>query len=123
MRYPNETASCLVDGSSLELLPDPRVGTILAGRYVMEVVIGEGAMATVYGAPNRMTEKTVALKIMNPLLASYVIVRERFRREAKNAAKLAQPNIIEIYDQGDTEDGTAYIVMELLDGEVLSTIV
>ena len=121
MRYPNEAASCLVDGASLVLLPDPRVGTILAGRYVMEEVIGEGGMATVYRARNRMTEKMVAVKIMNPLLASDPIVRERFRREAKSAQKLAHPNIIEIYDQGDTEDGTAYIVMELLDGEVLSS--
>jgi eukaryotic-like serine/threonine-protein kinase len=123
MRYPNEAASCLVDGSTLELLPDPRVGTVLVGRYVMEEVIGEGGMATVYRAKNRITEKTVAVKIMNPLLASDAIVRERFRREAKSAQKLAHPNIIEIYDQGDTEDGTAYIVMELLDGEALSSVI
>src|SRR5688572_17731971 len=123
MRYPNEAFSCLVDGSSLHVLPDPRVGTVLAGRYVMEEVIGEGGMATVYRARNRITEKMVAVKIMNPLLASDAIVRERFRREAKSAQKLAHPNIIEIYDQGDTEDGTAYIVMELLDGESLASVV
>src|SRR5688572_6571061 len=123
MRYPNEAFSCLVDGSSLHVLPDPRVGTVLAGRYVMEEVIGEGGMATVYRARNRITEKMVAVKIMNPLLASDAIVRERFRREARSAQKLAHPNIIEIYDQGDTEDGTAFIAMELLQGESLAPVI
>jgi serine/threonine-protein kinase len=57
---------------------------------------------------------------MHPMLATDDVVRERFRREAKNAQKLTHPNIIEIYDQGDTEDGTAYIAMERLHGAPLS---
>ena len=120
MRYPNEATYCFIEGATLVDLPDPRVGTLLAGRYVIEEVIGEGGMATVYRARHKLVDRPVAVKIMNPLLASDVIVRERFRREAKSAQKLAHPNIIEIYDQGDTEDGTAYIVMELLDGESLA---
>ena len=60
---------------------------------------------------------------MNPLLARDPIVRERFRREAKSAQKLAHPNIIEIFDQGETDDGTAYMVMEFLDGASLADIV
>jgi serine/threonine-protein kinase len=104
-------------------LPDPRVGTLLAGRYVIEEVVGEGGMATVYRAKHKLTEKQIAVKIMNPMLASDPIVRERFRREARSAQKLAHPNIIEIFDQGDTEDGTAYIVMELLQGESLAPVI
>ena len=50
-------------------------------------------------------------------------MRERFRREAKSAQKLAHPNIIEIFDQGDTEDGTAYIAMELLRGGSLASLI
>jgi serine/threonine-protein kinase len=123
MRYPNEATYCFVEGSDLVMLPDPRIGTLLAGRYVIEEVVGEGGMATVYRARHKLTEKQVAVKIMNPMLASDAIVRERFRREARSAQKLAHPNIIEIYDQGDTEDGTAYIVMELLQGESLAPIV
>jgi serine/threonine-protein kinase len=123
MRYPNEATYCFVDGSELGALPDPRIGTLLAGRYVIEEVIGEGGMATVYGALHKLTGKAVAIKIMNPMLASDVVVRERFRREAKNAQKLAHPNIIDIFDQGDTEDGTAYIVMERLTGESLAEVV
>jgi len=123
MRYPNEATYCFVEGEGLVMLPDPRIGTLLAGRYVIEEVIGEGGMATVYRARNKLTEKQVAVKVMNPMLASDPIVRERFRREARSAQKLAHPNIIEIYDQGDTEDGTAYIVMELLQGEPLATVI
>jgi len=123
MRYPNEAKFCFVEGAALVDLPDPRIGTLLAGRYVIEEVIGEGGMATVYRARHKLVDRPVAVKIMNPLLASDAIVRERFRREAKSAQKLAHPNIIEIFDQGDTEDGTCYIVMELLTGESLASVV
>ena len=120
MRYPNEALQCFVEGADLEDLPDPRLGTLLAGRYVIEEVIGEGGMATVYRARHKLVDRLVAVKIMNPMLASDPIVRERFRREARSAQKLAHPNIIEIFDQGDTEDGTCYIVMELLRGESIA---
>lgn len=123
MHYPNEAMTCLVEGAELVSLPDPRVGTLLAGRYAIEEVIGEGGMATVYRARHKVTDKLVAVKIMNPMLAMDVIVRERFRREARSAQKLAHPNIIEIYDQGETEDGTAFIVMELLQGESLAHVI
>ena len=123
MRYPNEAEYCFVEGAELIQLPDPRIGTLLAGRYVIDEVIGEGGMATVYRAHQKLVDRPVAVKIMNPMLASDPIVRERFRREARSAQKLAHPNIIEIFDQGDTEDGTCYIVMELLRGESLSALV
>jgi len=123
MRYPNDATYCFVEGSDLVMLPDPRIGTVLAGRYVIEEVVGEGGMATVYRARHKLTDKQIAVKIMNPMLASDAIVRERFRREARSAQKLAHPNIIEIYDQGDTEDGTAFIVMELLQGESLGPVI
>ncbi|MBS2011791.1 MAG: protein kinase [Deltaproteobacteria bacterium] len=123
MRYPNEASFCFVEGAELVELPDPRIGTLLAGRYVIEEVIGEGGMATVYRAKHKLVDRAVAVKIMNPMLASDPIVRERFRREARSAQKLAHPNIIEIFDQGDTEDGTCFIVMELLKGESLASVV
>src|SRR5437870_4149277 len=123
LRYPNESTFCFVDGKPLVHLQDPRVATTLAGRYVIEEVIGEGGMATVYRARHKLVDRAVAVKIMNPMLASDSIVRERFRREARSAQKLAHPNIIEIFDQGDTEDGTCYIVMELLSGESLASVV
>ena len=120
MRYPGEERFCFVDGAVLEAALDPRIGTTIAGRYVIEESIGEGGMAVVYRAHHKLVDRPCAIKIMNPVLARDRVVRERFRREARSAQALAHPNIIEIYDQGDTDDGTAYIVMELLDGRALS---
>ena len=123
MRYPNEAVFCFVDGGDLVPLKDKRIGTLIAGRYHIEEVIGEGGMATVYRATQMLTDRSCAIKVMNPTFAKEATVRERFRREAKNAQKLAHPNIIEIFDQGDTEDGTAYIAMELLRGKALSEVI
>src|SRR5689334_4288086 len=120
LRYPNESTFCFVDGKALVHLQDPRVGMTLAGRYVIEEVLGEGGMATVYRAQHKLVDRPVAVKMMNPGLSRDPVVRERFRREAKAAQRLAHPNIIEIFDQGDTEDGSAYLVMELLIGESLA---
>ena len=121
MRYPPDAGRhCFVDGAELVETKDPRIGTTIAGRYVVEEQIGEGGMATVYRARHKLIDRPCAIKVMNPLLARDKVVRERFRREAKSAQSLAHPNIIEIFDQGDTEDGTAYIVMELLRGASLA---
>jgi serine/threonine-protein kinase len=120
MRYPNEATFCFVDGTTLAPLEDQRIGKTIAGRYEILEVLGEGGMSTVYRARHRFIEQQYAVKIMNPALARDATVRERFRREAKNAQKLAHPNIIEIFEQGDTEDGTAYMVMELLNGKSLA---
>src|SRR3954470_5889865 len=120
LRYPNESTFCFVDGKALVHLQDPRVGTTLSGRYVIEEVLGEGGMATVYRARHKLVDRPCAVKLMSPGLSRDPVVRERFRREAKAAQKLAHPNIIEIFDQGDTEDGYVYLVMELLRGETLA---
>src|SRR5580692_2380290 len=123
MRYQNEAVYCFVDGADLVPLRDLRVGTTVAGRYLIEEVIGEGGMATVYRATQKPNERPCAMKILNAALARETVVRERFRREARNAQKLAHPNIIEIFDQGDTEDGTAYIAMEWLKGQPLAEVI
>lgn len=120
LRYPDESTFCFVDGASLEPMADPRVGTTISGRYVIEAAVGEGGMATVYRARHKLVDRPCAVKIMNPALARDKVVKERFRREAKAAQKLAHPNIIEILDHGETEDGTSFLVMELLVGESLA---
>ena len=120
IRYPTESVYCFLDGAVLEAIRDPLIGTMLAGRYLVEDVIGEGGMATVYRARHKLVDRPCAVKIMNPALASDPTTRERFRREAKSAQTLAHPNVIEIFDQGETPEGTTYIVMELLDGKTLA---
>jgi tRNA A-37 threonylcarbamoyl transferase component Bud32 len=123
LKYPDEHARCFVDKAELQPVPDPRIGTLLKGRYMIEAALGEGGMAIVYRARNTLVERPVAVKVMNPHLAKDVGLKERFRREAKNAAAVAHPNIIDIYDYGETDDGTPFLVMELLDGQPLNHIV
>jgi len=120
LKYSNDQPSCFVDGTALEEAPDPYVGLTLAGRYLIEAPLGEGGMAVVYRARHTLVDRPVAVKIMNKNLASDKGLRERFRREAKNAAALAHPNIIEIFDYGETDDGAPFLVMELLDGAPLA---
>ncbi len=123
LKYPSDTELCFVDQSALVEIQDPRVGSTIAGRYLVEGVIGAGGMATVYRAKERLGGRACAIKVMNTSFAGNNVIRERFRREAKAAQRLAHPNIIEIFDQGDTDDGTLYLVMELLDGVALADVV
>jgi serine/threonine-protein kinase len=120
LKYPSDKSACFVDGSALVDIQDPRIGTAIAGRYTLEEVVGEGGMATVYRAKDRVNDRPCAIKVMNPELAQNPVIQERFRREAKAAQKIAHPNIIEILDQGETADGAMYLVMELLEGQTLA---
>ncbi len=123
IRYPQDATYCFLDGATLTDIQDPLIGATIAGRYVIQAVIGEGGMATVYRATHKLVDRPCAVKVMNPAMASDATVRERFRREAKAAQSLAHPNVIEIFDQGETESGTPYIVMELLRGRTLADLV
>jgi serine/threonine-protein kinase len=120
LRYPSEAFHCLLDGVELAAIPDPLIGKTIAGCYVIEDMLGEGGMSTVYRARHKLIDRPCAVKVMNPVLAADPNVRERFRREARSTQSLAHPNVIEIYDQGEMEDGVPFIVMELLDGAPLS---
>lgn len=120
-RYPAETSFCFIDGAALVAENDPRIGTTLAGRYVIEEALGIGGMATVYRAHHKLVDRPCAIKILSIQLAQDPTARERFRREARHAQRVAHPNIIEIFDQGETDDGAPFLVMELLVGEPLST--
>jgi eukaryotic-like serine/threonine-protein kinase len=123
LTYPNESAFCFVEGSTLVLLKDQRIGSTLAGRYVIERELGVGGMATVYAAQHKLVERPCAIKILNPTFAQDPVLRERFVREAKHAQRVAHPNVIEMFDQGVTEDGSPFLVMELLEGRTLADVV
>src|SRR5262249_18010572 len=95
-----------------------RVRTALAGRgYVVERVIGEGGMATVYLATDQKHHRQVALKGMRPDLAA-TLGAERLLREVEIAAQLNHPHILPVYDSGDA-DGVLYYVMPFVEGESL----
>ncbi|MEO8133183.1 MAG: protein kinase [Betaproteobacteria bacterium] len=90
------------------------------GRYEVVSVLGRGAMGTVYKAIDPVIERTVAIKTINLDLSSKerAEFEQRFYREAKSAGRLSHPNIVTIYDVGETDD-VAYIAMEYLEGESL----
>ena len=98
-----------------------RPAPIFGGRYQLRRRIARGGMAEVFLAHDRMLDRPVALKVLFPELSTDPNFVERFRREAQAAANLSHPNIVSIYDWGE-EQGTYYIVMELIDGRPLSTI-
>ena len=97
-----------------------RPAPIFGGRYQLRRRIARGGMAEVFLAHDRMLDRPVALKVLFPELSTDRNFVERFRREAQAAANLSHPNIVSIYDWGE-EQGTYYIVMELVDGRPLST--
>jgi serine/threonine-protein kinase len=94
-------------------------GTLLAGKYRVTREIGRGGMAAVYECVHTMLRKPVAIKVLAPELASSIIVIERFFREARAAASIRSPHIVDVYDSGRLEDGRPFIAMELLRGESL----
>ncbi|NUP07174.1 MAG: serine/threonine protein kinase [Polyangiaceae bacterium] len=93
-------------------------GLTIAGRYRLRVRIGEGGAAEVWRALDTTLEAPVAIKLLHPDLAHGTIAK-RFLREAKAAAKLRSLHVVQILDAG-LHDDTAYITMELLEGETLA---
>ena len=79
-------------------------------------------MATVYKARHKLVDKPCAVKVLHGDVVRDPTAQERFRREARHAQRLAHPNIIDVFDQGETDDGTAFLVMELLEGSSLASV-
>src|SRR5262245_51873469 len=96
-----------------------RLGQVLLEKYTIERLIGSGGMVTVYAARHR-SGRRVALKMLHPEMSEREDIRERFRREAKAANSVEHPGAVQIIDDDVAEDGSAFLVMELLDGEPLT---
>jgi serine/threonine-protein kinase len=97
---------------------DPLIGRLIDGRYQVRSRIARGGMATVYLATDLRLERRVAIKVMHGHLADDSEYKARFIQEARSAARLAHPNVVNVYDQGQDGD-TAYLVMEYLPGITL----
>ncbi len=96
-------------------LQDPLVGQVLDGRYRVDARIAVGGMATVYRALDTRLDRVLAVKVMHPALAADGTFVDRFIREAKSVARLAHPNVVQVFDQGT--DGTyVYLAMEYVAG-------
>ncbi len=110
--YPSDWKACPTDTTLL--LKSNQIG-----KYTIEALLGTGGMGAVYKASNPDTRGRVAIKVMNPAVASSESARARFQREAAAVAALNTTHVVKVYDFGTEADGTLYLVMELLDGHPL----
>jgi serine/threonine protein kinase len=100
----------------------PRVGEIVAGKYRLDGLIGQGAFASVWAATNVNLDRPVALKILTEAQARKKTTVARFLKEAKLCATPIHPVIVTVQDIGQTEEGLPFLVMELLQGHTLDRI-
>jgi serine/threonine-protein kinase len=96
---------------------EPKGGRVIAGKFRLEWPIGRGGMGTVWAAMHLQLDMPVAVKFMDPSAAD-ADGRLRFEREARAIAQLRSPHVVQVLDHG-VDNGTPYIVMELLEGEDL----
>ena len=97
---------------------DARLGTVLAGKWTLDGVLGMGGMATVYAATHR-NKKRAAIKMLHPEVTIDASLCQRFLREGYVANTVEHPGTVTVLDDDVTDDGAAYLVMELLEGETL----
>ncbi|HET9623197.1 MAG TPA: serine/threonine-protein kinase, partial [Kofleriaceae bacterium] len=98
---------------------DSVIGEVLASRYRVEALIGEGAMGAVYRARHVKVGRAFAIKVLHPRFSEEERTRKRFAREAEVAGKLHHPNVVSVVDVGDLADGRRYLVMEYAEGVTL----
>ena len=94
------------------------IGTLIANRFRLEEKIGSGGMSTVYRAFDETLERSVAIKVLHADMSQDPSQLERFRREARAAARLQHPHVVTVIDAGE-DDGQPYIVFEYVEGETL----
>ncbi len=101
------------------VLPNPL--TLVAGRYEILNLLGEGGMGSVYRARDSVLDEIVAFKVLRRELAASSELIERFKREVKLARRVTHPNVARMFDIGEHE-GTTFLTMEFIDGEPLTSI-
>lgn len=128
--YDATTAHCPADGTrllerrpveDLDETPSAPAATVIAGRYRLGAVIGQGSMARVYHAVDLATHESVAVKILSKHYAAKDTERTRFFREAKAILQIQHANVVKVLDVGRWADGRPFIVIDYLKGESLGT--
>ncbi len=99
---------------------DPLVGTTVAGRYKVIKLLGEGGMGQVYLAEHSAIEKRIALKVLRAEYAHKGEIVTRFQQEAISASRIKHPNVLDVFDFGQLENGCFYLAMEFLEGNDLA---
>ena len=100
--------------------PEDRIGRVLAERYRLESILGKGGMGAVYAGTHTWMDRPVAIKVLAPDYADSGDVVRRFFQEARVAANLRHPNVVDVLDMGEDDDGVPFLVMERLEGETLA---
>src|ERR1041384_2228756 len=117
-----EFRSCVSYLRRVEGSTEPRKlpeGTMLDGKYRIERLLATGGMGSVYLGTHTMLRKRVAIKVLNPQLATGQMI-ERFHREAITASQIGHEGIAQVTDIGTSRDGEPFLVMEYLEGESLA---
>ncbi|HVY46113.1 MAG TPA: serine/threonine-protein kinase, partial [Minicystis sp.] len=97
-----------------------RQGARLGNKYVLAARLGVGSAGTVWSAENELTGRHVAIKVLHAVRGAVdEEARERLLREARACGRIHHKNVVEIYDVGAADDGTPFLVMQLLEGETL----
>jgi serine/threonine protein kinase len=115
--YEDVETSCLSDHTALVA---SRPGTrMIADKYRLDRLLGRGGMGAVYEGSHVDLDRCVAIKLLLPDFTADADALERFRREARAAARLNHPNVADTYDYGVLPEGGAYIIMEMVEGQTL----
>ena len=116
--------ACPHDGTRLmATTTDPLIGAELAGRYVVEALLGDGGLGRVYRARHARMSRRYALKVLYGDVAYDPKVRMRFANEAEAASRLSHPNVVGVVDFGETEAGLLYLAMDLAEGSSLADVI
>jgi serine/threonine-protein kinase len=100
--------------------PDPLIQTVVAGRYRIIKPLGEGGMGVVYLAEHVAIQKAIALKVLRAQYAHKGDIVTRFQQEAISASRIKHPNVLDVFDFGQIENGCFYLAMEYLEGNDLA---
>jgi serine/threonine-protein kinase len=116
--YEDTDATCAL-GEHGALVPSRHGSRVVSDKYRLDRMLGRGGMGAVYAGMHIDLERPAAIKLLLPELVADPQALERFRREARAAARLNHPNVVDTYDYGILPGGEAYIVMELVEGQTL----
>jgi eukaryotic-like serine/threonine-protein kinase len=118
-----QNGGSLTDSTETEASAAPLVGTVLAGRYRIERLLGSGGMGSVYRAEHVLMRKACAVKVLHREMTQVKEVVARFEREAVAAARIEHPNVAAATDFGQLDNGSFYLVLEFIEGKSLSQLI
>lgn len=123
-RYDDTVTVCERDGAKLVIAgTDNLIGTVVGEKYHIDELIGKGSVGRVYRAHRVSDNSLVAVKVLRENLSNDKEALARFKREAQMLSIIEHPNIVELYDFGQTAGGEPYFAAEFLDGKTLATII